>query len=192
MSALRQGLSVSDPPPSSLPFAPSEAVSADNGEPWHAIWTRSRNEPLVCSELRSKGIECFLPTMSRVSRWTDRSKRILWPLFPGYCFARFPTMRLVQVLSCTGVVTVLSNGGKPVPLPHFEIDALKRLVSSGLEYDPCSALEPGSRVRVIRGPLDGVIGCLVRRPSHDQLILAVEMLSSGARLTVSPWDVEPL
>ena len=160
--------------------------------PWHAVWTRSRHEPLVCSELAARSIDTFLPTFTQVSRWSDRKKLIEWPLFPGYCFARFEPALLPKVVRCNGVVAVLSNGGRPVPIPGFEIEALQRMVASGLPYDPCSQLAPGSRVRVVSGPLSGVVGWLVRKGPQDLLILGVELLNGGARVQVSAWDIQPL
>ena len=162
------------------------------GSAWHALWTRSRHEPLVCSELTVKGIETFLPTFVRVSKWSDRTKRLAVPLFPGYCFARFTPQALSTVVRSTGVVSILSNGGTPIPIPTFEIEALQRTVASGIEMDPCSSLEPGAPVRVLRGPLTGVIGKLVRRGADNVLVLAVEILNSGARVQVSATDVEPI
>ena len=53
------------------------------------LWTRSRHEQVVREQLEQKHIEAFLPTVTRWSRWKDRKKKIDWPLFPGYCFARF-------------------------------------------------------------------------------------------------------
>jgi len=56
---------------------------------WYAIWTRSRHEQVVRDQLERKHLEAFLPTITRWSRWKDRKKKVDWPLFPGYCFARF-------------------------------------------------------------------------------------------------------
>ena len=159
---------------------------------WHAVWTRNRHEPLVCSELAAKGIDAFLPTFTQVSRWSDRKKLIAWPLFPGYCFARFEPALLPKVVRCNGVVSVLSNNGRPVSIPGFEIEALQRMVASGLPYDPCSQLVLGSRVRVVSGPLSGVVGRLDRKGPQDLLILAIELLNSGARVQVSAWDIQPV
>ena len=60
---------------------------------WYAIWTRSRHEQVVREQLERKRFEAFLPTITRWSRWKDRKKKIDWPLFPGYCFARFDSAR---------------------------------------------------------------------------------------------------
>jgi transcription antitermination factor NusG len=161
-------------------------------QPWHAIWTRSRHEPQVHRELTAKGIEVFFPTCLKVSKWTDRTKKIEWPLFPGYCFARFERSHHARVLASTGVVTVLSNGGVPVPVPAFEIEALQRMVASGIAFDPYTQLAIGAKVRVLTGPLAGIVGRLERKGAQEQLILAVEVLNSGARVTVKAWDVEAL
>jgi hypothetical protein len=40
----------------------------------------------------------FLPTVTRWSRWKDRKKKIDWPLFPGYCFARFNARERLPIL----------------------------------------------------------------------------------------------
>ena len=56
---------------------------------WFAIWIRSRHEKMVRDQLAQKDVEVFLPTITKWSRWKDRKKAIDWPLFPGYCFARF-------------------------------------------------------------------------------------------------------
>src|SRR5262245_7609662 len=55
---------------------------------WYAIWTRSRHEQVVRTQLDEKGITAFLPTFVKLSRWKDRRKKIDVPLFPGYVFAR--------------------------------------------------------------------------------------------------------
>jgi hypothetical protein len=44
-------------------------------------------------------------------------------------------------------------------------------------------------VRVVNGPLAGVVGRLVRQPSRVELILAVPILNSGARVCVAVDDV---
>ena len=60
-----------------------------NDPRWFAIWTRSRHEQMVREQLERKGYQAFLPTIPKWSRWKDRKKKIDWPLFPGYCFAKF-------------------------------------------------------------------------------------------------------
>jgi transcription antitermination factor NusG len=111
-------------------------------------------------------------------------------LFPGYCFARGERDDLRHVYQCPGVASVLSTAGAPAPVPDEEIEALLRLVRTDLPYEPCIPRVPGFRVRVVRGPLAGVHGRLIRG-QRDSLLLSIELLNSAARLTISEWDVEP-
>src|SRR5215831_13449527 len=83
---------------------------------WFAIWTRSRHEQTVREQLERKRIEAFLPTVTKWSRWKDRKKQIDWPLFPGYCFARFDPKERLPVLKCTGVVNIISFEGELAPI----------------------------------------------------------------------------
>ena len=61
-----------------------------------------RAEKMVYDQLVRREIEAFLPTVQRWSRWKDRKKKIDWPLFPGYCFARFDPTRTLPVLQVCG------------------------------------------------------------------------------------------
>jgi transcriptional antiterminator NusG len=156
---------------------------------WYAIWTRSRHEQVVREQLERKGYDTFLPTVPRWSRWKDRRKKIDWPLFPGYCFARFQSERRLPVLTCSGVVSIVSFNGDIAPIPEQEIDAIRRLVESDLQYDPCPLIREGTIVEVIHGPLKGVIGRLTRKGAHARLILAVDLIGQAVSVEVDAADV---
>jgi transcriptional antiterminator NusG len=159
--------------------------------PWFAIWTRSRHEKAVHEQLGRKDVESFLPTVTRWSRWKDRKKQIAWPLFPGYVFARFDPSISLPILKCTGVVSIVSFGGRPAPIPELEIDGIRRLVESELKYDPCPLIREGMMVEVVHGPLKGVVGRLLRKGSHARLVLAVDLIGRAVSVTVDAADVRP-
>jgi transcriptional antiterminator NusG len=169
-------------------WAPSPSV---NTAPWFAVWTRSRHEARVFAQLDGKGIEAFLPTISRWSRWKDRKKRIDWPLFPGYCFARFDPHQTLPVLTCTGVVKLVSFEGRPAPIPTTQIDGIRTLVASDLKYDPCPLIHAGDMVEVVSGPLKGVTGRLDRKGAHARLVLNVDLVGQGVSVEVDAADVRP-
>ena len=66
--------------------------------PWYALRVRPRFEKMVASALLSKGYEGFLPLYRHRSRWSDRIKEVLLPLFPGYMFCRFDEKKCPEVL----------------------------------------------------------------------------------------------
>ncbi|MGB2716805.1 MAG: UpxY family transcription antiterminator [Vicinamibacterales bacterium] len=158
---------------------------------WFAVWTRSRHEQVVREQIQEKGIEAFLPTVTRWSRWKDRRKKVDWPLFPGYCFARFDPGDRLSVLKCTGVVSIVSFNGDIAPIPDLEIDSLRRLVTSELQYDPCPLIKEGTMVEVVHGPLKGVVGRLLRKGAHARLILAVDLIGQAVSVEVDAADVKP-
>ncbi len=156
---------------------------------WYAVWTRSRHELVVRDQLARKGFDAFLPTITRWSRWKDRKKQIDWPLFPGYCFARLTDHDRLPVLKCTGVVTIISFNGTMAPIPDQEIDGIRRLVETDLQYDPCPLIREGMLVEVVHGPLRGVVGRLVRKGAHARLILSVDLIGQGVSVEVDAADV---
>ena len=158
---------------------------------WFAIWTRSRHEQAVREQLAGKGIEAFLPTIPKWSRWKDRKKKIDWPLFPGYCFARFDARDRLPILKCTGVVNIVSFNGEIASIPEFEIEGIRRVVESDLQFDPCPLIREGMMVEVVHGPLKGVSGRLIRKGTNARLILSVDLIGQAVSVEVDAADVRP-
>lgn len=161
-------------------------------EQWYAVWTRSRHEQVVREQLERKKITAFLPTITRWSRWKDRKKKIDWPLFPGYCFARFDPEDALAILKCTGVVNIVSVEGKPAAIPEYELDSIRLLVGSQLQFDPCPMIHEGTMVEVIHGPLRGVVGRLLRKDApRARLVLSVDLIGQAVSVEVDAADVKP-
>jgi transcription antitermination factor NusG len=144
------------------------------GEAWYALRTRSRHEKRVEEQLRARGIEPFLPQVERWRQWKDRRKLVVFPLFPGYCFARFALADRVAVLSHSGVAQIVGNLAGPVPVPEGEIE-----------------LEEGMLVEVIRGPLEGIRGMLIRKGARARLVIRVTLIHQAASVELDAFDVKP-
>jgi transcription termination/antitermination protein NusG len=159
---------------------------------WFAVWTRSRHEQVVREQLDRKRVEAFLPTITRWSHWKDRKKKIDWPLFPGYCFAKFDPEDALSILKCTGVVNIVSFEGKPAPIPEYELESIRVLVSSELQFDPCPLIHEGMMVEVTHGPLKGVVGRLTRKDAAKaRLVLSVDLIGQAVSVEVDAADVKP-
>jgi transcription antitermination factor NusG len=158
---------------------------------WFAVWTRSRHEQVVREQLERKKIAAFLPTITRWSRWKDRKKKIDWPLFPGYCFAQFNPDDALPILKCTGVVNIVSVEGRPAPIPEYELDSIRLLVDSDLQFDPCPLIREGMMVEVTHGPLRGVVGRLMRKNAPKAtLVLSVDLIGQAVSVEVDAADVK--
>lgn len=163
-----------------------------NGSPrWYALKTRSRHEKLVRDRLESQGIEPLLPTITKLSQWKDRRKEVVVPLFSGYCFARFAWPDRLAVQKISGVVEIVGGGERPESIPDGEIEALKTLMASTLRYDAFPYLREGMKVEVVRGPLEGVQGILLRKEKRHRLVIAVHLIRQAAAVEIDVSDVAP-
>jgi transcription termination/antitermination protein NusG len=160
---------------------------------WFALYVKSRHEFSVETELFNKGIEVFLPAVKKHSQWKDRKKLIDYPLFPGYLFVNIlpKAEELLNVIRTRGVVTILSSGaGRPVPVSHAEINALKLLNASSDVLDIYPQFKEGVRVRVKRGLLKGVEGIIKKKENSLSLVINIEILGRSVGINVLAEDLE--
>jgi transcription antitermination factor NusG len=158
---------------------------------WYALRTKSRHEKLVRDQLEKQGIEPLLPTVRRLSQWKDRKKEIEVPLFSGYCFVRLSQQNRLPAQKVAGVVEVVGSGHRPEPIPDAEIEALKTLMASVLPYDSHPYLHEGMQVEVVRGPLQGVQGILLRKEKRHRLVIGVRLIQQAAAVEIDVQDVVP-
>ena len=88
-----------------------------------------------------------------------------------------------------GVIEVIGVKGQLEPLPDGEIEAIQRLVAGRFDYDPHPFLTEGMEVEVVRGPLKGVRGRLIRKDRMTRLVLAVTLIHQAAAVEIHPADV---
>jgi transcription antitermination factor NusG len=160
---------------------------------WYALWVKSRHEFVTAGELGRKGIETFLPSVSRVRQWKDRKKLVDFPLFPGYLFVRIGPgpKEFLNVVNTRGSVTLVSlEPGVPAAVPPEEIESLKLLVGGKAPIDLYPALQEGTLVRIRRGPLKGALGVLAKREDEHRFVVNIELLGRSVGTRIYAEDVE--
>lgn len=159
---------------------------------WYAVYTRSRHEKCVVEQCERKMIETFLPLYESVRRWKDRRVRLDLPLFPGYVFVRTPLKERLKILEIPSVVRLIGFNGVPTALPDSEIEALRHVLLRQLRAEPHPYLTVGQRVRIVRGPLEGIEGILIRKKGTARVVLSIDLIMRSAAVDVDSADVEPL
>jgi transcriptional antiterminator NusG len=170
-------------------------MSSAQNTHWYAVHVKSRHEFAVRDRLMGAGVETFLPSMERRSKWKDRNKFIQFPLFSGYLFVHIEksSVSRIAVLKTKGVVRMLGNlPGEPEPVPEEQVLSLKKVIEAGTLMDPYPYLHEGQKVRIKRGPLSGVEGILVEKSGLHRLVLSVDIICQSTAVTIQAWDVEPL
>ena len=159
---------------------------------WYAVRTRPRHEKSSGRRLAARRYETFIPTAEKTRRWSDRTKKIRFVLFPGYIFTRFLRRDFPVIRATPGVLYVAPVARGPVPIPDQEIENLRETVARGIPLEPLRKLLPGSLVEVCRGPLKGLTGRLVQQGRRSTLVVAINMLQQGVQAEVNAEDVVPL
>jgi transcription antitermination factor NusG len=169
-----------------------ECVSLQENPRWFAVHTRYQHEKLVATTLLNKGLEVFLPTYDTIHQWSDRKKRVTFPLFPGYLFFKNEIDRWMQILSTPGVNAIIKVGSVPAEIPNNEIVAIRRMVDSTLRVEPHPFLSDGDRVRIKAGPLAGLEGIVSRKKDALRLVLSIQILGQSAAVEIDGCVVERL
>jgi transcription antitermination factor NusG len=176
------------------PLLQAPSVVAADEAAWYALYTRSRFEKKLLSELTDRSVEAFLPMREVLSRWKDRKKRIWLPVFPGYIFVRQvdSAVNRHRVLNIPGAVRFVSFEGRPSPVPDGQIEGVRRFLESHLSIDPYPYIKVGRRVEIIAGPLKGVQGRLVQKRGRFRFVLQVDLIRQAISVEIDASDVRPL
>jgi transcription antitermination factor NusG len=158
---------------------------------WYAVYTRANHEKRVGDQLRERCVEYFLPLYERERCWKDRRVNLQTPLFPGYVFVQIALHDRLRILQTPGVVHLVGFGGHPAPLPQEDIQAIQNCLSQRLQVEPHTYLSVGRRVRVERGPLQGLGGVIVRRKNRLRFILSFDLLQRAVAIEMNAMDLQP-
>jgi transcription antitermination factor NusG len=159
---------------------------------WYAAYTRANHERRVADQLAERGVNHFLPQYESVRKWKDRKVRLQMPLFPGYVFVHLALQNRLNVLQVPGVACLVGFAGRPVAVPEEEFTKIRGFLKQGLCAEPHPYLKEGRRVRVRRGPLEGMEGIVLRRKNGCRLVISLELIQRAMAVDVNSTDVEAL
>ena len=142
---------------------------------WYAIQVRTRWEFSIARLLENKGFVPFVPQYKTRRRWSDRKMELELPLFPGYIFCRFnPEIRLA-ILITPGVVRIVGTGGKLLPIPLTEMEALLQVSQSPCQAVPHPFCTVGAKIHIQKGPLAG-LDAVVSGYKNGHVVFSVELV----------------
>jgi len=148
----------------------------------------------VVEQLAAKTFSPFLPEVAARAKRDGKPRVMQVPIFPGYLFVRHAMDKAsyVEILKARGVVRILDGGwSRLTPIPAGEVDAIQRLVRSGVPLFPHVYFHQGDRVRVVEGPLVGIEGMFVReQPNKGRLVLSINLLQASVGVEVDAASVE--
>jgi transcription antitermination factor NusG len=157
---------------------------------WWVAHTRSRAEKSFVRELLAQRIAYYLPMHERVMVWGGRRRKVLSPLFQSYVFFAGDAEDRQAALRTNRVAHVFPVRQKERFLA--ELEAIRFTIQSGTKLDPYPSIAVGTFCRVVRGPLRGIEGVVIRKDASTRLVLQIRMLGQGASLEIAPENLESL
>ena len=139
---------------------------------WYVALVRMHHEKKVA--------EHFVPVQQELHQWSDRRKMVESVLLPMMVFVHVDAKERKEVLSFSTVsrYMVMRGESSPTIIPdeqmarfRFMLDYSKDVISMN-----SAPLARGEKVRVIKGPLTGLVGELVTVDGKSKIAVRLNML----------------
>ena len=165
-------------------------VVADFEREWFAAYTMSRHEKRIAAHCERIGIEQFLPLYTCQRSWKNRTTVDLQiPLFPNYLFVRLAPYDHGPLMRLPGLLSTVGNAAGPIAIPDADMQLLRYMIT-------CKTIEPhpfmakGDRVRVITGPLAGLIGVVQKQGNGLRFIVTLDVIGKSVSLHIDRSALE--
>lgn len=160
---------------------------------WFALRARARHEKKLVRQLERGGIRVF-GALARVERsWSDRTKGVEMPLFPGYVFVHTTLRDPASVLRWPGAVDFVRSRGVPHPVRADEMEAVMTLAqgvtAEGKLPTEEDYLTPGTAVVVTEGPFSGLTGVLHEHRGRRRVVVKLDSLRQARGVSVPAAQV---
>ena len=129
---------------------------------WYVALVRMHHEKKVSERLSKMGIDSFVPVQQQIHQWSDRRKLVDTVLLPMMVFVHVTPKERMEVLSFSTVSRYMVMRGESTPavIPDEQMARFRFMLDYSDEA-VCmndSPLARGEKVRVIKGPLSGLVG----------------------------------
>lgn len=129
---------------------------------WIAALVKMNCEKQVSNKLAKLGYDTYVPTQKEIHQWSDRKKRIDRIVIPMVVFVRLAKNEEDEFRRLPFIIRFITYPGAKelaTPIPDEQIEKLKFLLEhSEFPVSFRNHIEIGDVVRIIAGPLKGVMG----------------------------------
>ncbi|MBI5382807.1 MAG: antitermination protein NusG [Opitutae bacterium] len=149
---------------------------------WFVCHTKPRCEKKFSALLRVEKFNHYLPLVDSVRRYHDRTRKFTKPLFPGYVFTEIPPTEKNRIYQQDLLVRAIWVPDQAQFLR--QLADVKTIVAAGVEATLQPLLKKGTQVKIISGPLWGVVG-MVEDPKNPRgVVVAMDVLQQGVLVPV--------
>jgi len=158
---------------------------------WHVAYVRVNQERRVTTHLDHRGIEQYLPCYNSTRQRKDRRVTLSVPLFPGYIFVRVAAPERMSVLTVPNIISLVGNKSGPAEIPDGHIEQLQNGITE-CSVHPHAYLQTGTQVLILRGPMAGFKGILIRHRNNARVVVNIDTIARAFSVEIDINDVEVL
>jgi transcription elongation factor/antiterminator RfaH len=161
-------------------------------ERWYLVHSRPRNERRAEFHLRAQGFRTYCPQIEKTVRHARRLLTVRAPLFARYLFVVLDLQRdrWLSVRSTIGVSGLVTQDGRPVPVPHGVVESLIRQSDGGLTRLDAGLAE-GQNVRIISGPFADFVGLLKRLDEAGRVQVLIDLMGTAVPVSIHRSALAP-
>ena len=145
---------------------------------WYALYTKSRQEKKVYTEMLKRGLVAYLPLETKIKQWSDRKKKVEEPMIRSYVFVKTSEKEYYDILNITGIVHYVTFEGKAASIPEWQIEAMRKMNDYHAPHTYSGEkFMKGEKVIIEAGPLKGYEGEVINdNKGNKKLIIRIENL----------------
>jgi transcription elongation factor/antiterminator RfaH len=161
-------------------------------EMWFLVHSLPKSEQKAEWHLAAQGFHTYLPQYKKTVRHARQLTTIRAAVFPRYLFVilNLERDRWLSIRSTVGVSHIVSQDGRPVPVPIGIVESLIKH-SDGeltrLDY----GLSKGQPVRILSGPFADSVGWLEQLDETGRVKVLLEMMGAAVPVALDRSVLAP-
>lgn len=179
----------------------ADGVVGVSGRQWYAAVVNHNAERSSATKLSAEGVECYVASQPELRQWRNGRKALVERIvIPSVIFILCTDRERLALAHRPYIFRFLTDRASGAEagrarvaiIPDIQIERLRFMLGNSDMPVEVTALplEPGRRVRVVRGSLRGLEGEIISTPEgKDELYVRLDLLGC-ARLTIDRLDVE--
>jgi transcriptional antiterminator RfaH len=165
-------------------------------EAWFVVRTKARAEKKLAADLNRFGWEAVCPTYVTLKQWSDRKKKVEFPLISSVVFVRASDRPIEELYRHHAVVGILREFGKPAIVKNHEIENLLLLAREWngelIESTSETIYQTGDIVEVVHGNFCGLIGELIACKGKHKIVVNLRALQVQFTIEITKSKVRKL
>jgi transcription antitermination factor NusG len=154
-----------------------KTTNSQNAQAWYALYTKPRSEFKAAEQIKTAGVQYYLPTITEIRQWSDRKKKVAEPVLRGYIFIFANEKERIISLEQYSIVRCITEHGRPAKIPEWQIENLKSMLRHEVDFQIVDRLFPGTKVRIKEGPFEGIIGTIIDTENGKDVAISIDLLN---------------